>query len=76
LRTLGEAKSFQNMKDVKLTFSGYENGRLKGTVRGIVTRLTTETRGPGQRTGDIMGVGHVDKDANISFVIEFDVSVD
>jgi len=76
LRALGTAKSFQNMKDVKLTFSGFEQGRLNGTLTGTITRLTTRTEGPGLVTGDIAGVGHVDNDANIPFVVNFDLSVD
>jgi hypothetical protein len=64
------------MKDVKLTFTGFEDGRLKGTVSGTITRLTTRTEGPGLRSDDIAGVGHVDNDANIPFVVNFDLSID
>ncbi len=76
LRTLGKAQSFQNMKDVKLTFTRFEDRRLRGTLSGTITRLTTRTKGPGLRTGDIAGVGHVDKDANIPFEVDFDLSID
>jgi hypothetical protein len=76
LRTLGKAKDFGNMKNVRLTFSGFENGRLKGTVSGTITSLTTRTEGAGLRTGDIAGVGHTNEDANIPFVVNFDLSID
>jgi len=76
LRTLGKAKDFGNMKNVKLTFSDFADGRLTGTISGTITSLTTRTEGAGLRSGDIAGVGHVSNDANIPFVVNFDLSID
>ena len=76
LRTLDETKDFQNMKDLILTFESCEDGRLKGSIEGTITRLTTRTEGPNQRTGDMMGFGHEDKDVEIPFIVEFDLTIE
>ena len=76
LRKLGKAVDFTNMKQVKLEFTQYKKGRLKGRITGTTTKLTTETHGPNERTGDIAGVGHKDANISVPFQVEFNLSVD
>ena len=76
LRDLDARRSFQNMKDLELSFAGYEQGRLRGVLRGSITRLTTERRDLRAISGDIAGVARHDEEVEIPFLVEFDLSVD
>ena len=75
LRDLNIAKSFGNMKDLKLNIADYKEGRLTGTLTGTITCLTTKTIGRHLRTGDILGASHKDSPVNIPFTINFDLIV-
>jgi hypothetical protein len=75
LRDLNTAKSFGNMKDLKLSIADYKEGRLTGTLTGTITYLTTKTIGRHLETGDILGASHKDSPVNIPFTINFDLIV-
>jgi hypothetical protein len=75
IRTLDKPLDSRRMKGVKLTITGCDGRRLRGTFTGTITQITTREEGPGLRTGDIAGVGHTSEKANVPFVVTFDLSV-
>ena len=62
----------------ELTFTSFEDSRLRFSLSGEFDRVTEETSddsNPDCSTGDILGLCYRDLDADISYDIEFDLEI-
>jgi hypothetical protein len=62
----------------KFTIDSFENGRLKGTLKGTVTEITelVTSNAPDCVIGDIQGECNQEQDANLQFSMNYDFCID
>lgn len=75
LWALDELKDFPNYKQLKLTFTKYDNGRLTGEITGVIMQITKKIADPKAVSGDIAGHRYESEKCDIPFTIEFSLTV-
>jgi len=78
LRELGSEVILMSTTGMQLDFFNFEDGRLRGEIKGIMTELThitEDANDPNCFTGDIRGICSTNEAVNIPFVLSFNLLV-
>jgi len=64
--------------DLELTLDSYENGNLKGVLKGTITEITNRIHSNSSdcKSGDILGVCFKKEEANMPFTINFNFCIE
>lgn len=79
LTVLGEEMNLSRTDGMSLEFTAYEDQYLRGTIQGVMTKITTRTEDPNNPEcvlDDIVGICYKDESTNLPFTVHFNIPVD